>query len=79
MQVAATHHVAARATGTITGWALYSNDDVWPHSPTLNYTVAFDEPQYDEDGDGPYSFSQIDASALSRTAVPRPSGSPRWP
>ena len=78
MQVAPTHYIGAGAIGTITGWVLYSNDDI-RRRPVLNYTVAFDEPQYDEDGDGPYPFSQIPVSALSSTNVPPPAGRPRWP
>lgn len=80
VQVSASHHWANGAFGTIAeppapvralgdGWSGNVRMVKTRQGTVSYYWVAFDEPQVDADGDGPYAGGEIDARYLHAARV----------
>ena len=81
VEVGQDYYWAKGATGTIVmppdyivdlapGWTGHKRwDPLFPGGGRHAYWVSFDEPQRDQDGDGPYWAGEIDALALRAVAI----------
>ena len=75
IKISANYHFAENVTGEITqppafiiensdGWKEIVREVKYSKGILFFYWVKFDEPQIDEDGDGPYQEAEIDSEHL---------------